>query len=647
MVPTRRKLPMIKSNFVLPIAAVLGATGVYMTGFAQTKQAPKQANSTLDEKQSAARAAAAKGPVPVRGFEIGPQRDEIRPGQFFSDAPTLENLGFRWYVEGDSNRNAQVAVAYRKSGETAWKAAQPMLRVHNEITAAKEGIDRAYRTGNLFAGSVLGLQPGTSYEVEFRMSDPDGGAPAPKVVTASTRDELRPWKGGRVIEVFPKGYAGQTSPGAIVGLQKAYDGAQPGDRLMLHGGVYNGPFTFGKKGAPGKPIVVGKWQSERPILDGGGKNLVLMSGSSYQIVQDLTLLNALQAITTAPPGSTWRDGPGASWITVQRCQIEDVKYGIWTMSENSHDWLILDNTITGSNQKWHPRPREGYMDGSNTGVNVYGQGMVVAYNRISRFADALAVANFQDPVKDLKKWPVDIDFYGNDLSFATDDTLETDYSAHNVRVYRNRLANAFTGLSTQPTYGGPIYLIRNELYNITELAFKLNNNPAGVVALHNTSISTAKGLRPPPIWRNSYFYNNLILGATNLALDTGSPTPYSTLDYNGYFGVENNGALFRWNPTGDSAAKNYTSYPTLAAFSRATGLEKHGVMVDFSIFQKGTPPTRGATSTPDQYDLRLRGDSKAVDAGVVISNVNDDFTGAAPDLGAYEVGQPLPHYGPR
>jgi hypothetical protein len=33
--------------------------------------------------------------------------------------------------------------------------------------------------------------------------------------------------------------------------------------------------------------------------------------------------------------------------------------------------------------------------------------------------------------------------------------------------------------------------------------------------------------------------------------------------------------------------------------------------------------------------------------GVKITGINDDFTGKAPDLGAYEVGKPLPHYGPR
>jgi hypothetical protein len=37
----------------------------------------------------------------------------------------------------------------------------------------------------------------------------------------------------------------------------------------------------------------------------------------------------------------------------------------------------------------------------------------------------------------------------------------------------------------------------------------------------------------------------------------------------------------------------------------------------------------------------------AVDAGVRLPGVNDDFTGRAPDLGAYEVDRALPSYGPR
>jgi hypothetical protein len=32
---------------------------------------------------------------------------------------------------------------------------------------------------------------------------------------------------------------------------------------------------------------------------------------------------------------------------------------------------------------------------------------------------------------------------------------------------------------------------------------------------------------------------------------------------------------------------------------------------------------------------------------VVLPNITDGFTGSAPDMGAYEIGLPLPQYGPR
>jgi hypothetical protein len=50
---------------------------------------------------------------------------------------------------------------------------------------------------------------------------------------------------------------------------------------------------------------------------------------------------------------------------------------------------------------------------------------------------------------------------------------------------------------------------------------------------------------------------------------------------------------------------------------------------------------------PEDMDFRLRPRSVAIDAGMPIPTINDGHTGKAPDLGAYEFGQPLPDYGPR
>jgi hypothetical protein len=46
-------------------------------------------------------------------------------------------------------------------------------------------------------------------------------------------------------------------------------------------------------------------------------------------------------------------------------------------------------------------------------------------------------------------------------------------------------------------------------------------------------------------------------------------------------------------------------------------------------------------------DFRLRPGSAAIDRAVALSNVNDGFTGKAPDLGALESALPQPIYGPR
>lgn len=39
----------------------------------------------------------------------------VAGGELFIEPPTLINLGFEWFVEGDDNRNATVAVSYRRT----------------------------------------------------------------------------------------------------------------------------------------------------------------------------------------------------------------------------------------------------------------------------------------------------------------------------------------------------------------------------------------------------------------------------------------------------------------------------------------------------------------------------------------------------
>jgi hypothetical protein len=79
-------------------------------------------------------------------------------------------------------------------------------------------------------------------------------------------------------------------------------------------------------------------------------------------------------------------------------------------------------------------------------------------------------------------------------------------------------------------------------------------------------------------------------------------------------------------------------------------MDKHSVLIDYNVFEKASAPDRSDPRRlykPADFDFRLRGGSPPIDAGVRLPNINDDFTGQAADLGAYESGRPLPHYGPR
>jgi hypothetical protein len=91
-------------------------------------------------------------------------------------------------------------------------------------------------------------------------------------------------------------------------------------------------------------------------------------------------------------------------------------------------------------------------------------------------------------------------------------------------------------------------------------------------------------------------------------------------------------------------------FKTLKDYSEATGQDKHSVLVDYNIFRNVRMPDASDPQRlykTEDYDFRLKPDSAAVDAGIDLPTITDGFLGKAPDLGAYESGQPIPHYGPR
>jgi hypothetical protein len=173
---------------------------------------------------------------------------------------------------------------------------------------------------------------------------------------------------------------------------------------------------------------------------------------------------------------------------------------------------------------------------------------------------------------------------------------------------------------------------------------------------YNTLIAPARWMLSAV--SNLHFRNNLILGRSEVpevfTVDTFAN--YSTSDYNGFHPNENADFSFMWNSPPFATRADYTSkreerkFKTLQDFVQATGQDKHSILIGYDIFQNVTEPDRSdplKIYKPEAFDFRLRPGAAAVDEGERMPNINDDFTGRAPDLGAYEIDRPLPHYGPR
>jgi len=85
---------------------------------------------------------------------------------------------------------------------------------------------------------------------------------------------------------------------------------------------------------------------------------------------------------------------------------------------------------------------------------------------------------------------------------------------------------------------------------------------------------------------------------------------------------------------------------------RATRQDQNSITLDYDVFVKVPKLDRDPKTVQRLYDFKdldfhLRPGAAAIDRGVALANINDGFTGKAPDLGALEAGQPLPTYGPR
>lgn len=545
------------------------------------------------------------------------------------ETPTLHCLGVHWIVGGDANANAAVRVEWRKAGAAEWRNGPPLFRVERGAQLGEKGRSSVSVPAEawLFAGSVVLLDPDADYELRLTLADADGGART-ALLKARTRTEPVAPPDAVVKHVAPGGGGGAGTAGdPFRGLAAAQATARPGDLFLVHAGVYPGAFEIVKSGEPGRPIVWRGAGDGEAVIDAQAASpqrpaRAVVAGDTHDVwFERLTIRNAQWGIT----------GNESSRIVVRRCHVHGVDYGI-TGTRNEHDalrgWFIADNTIEGPST-W---PRTKGVENAR-GIQLSGEGHDVCYNRIRGFADA--IDTFPSPRC------ADIDFHHNEISEMTDDGVEMDYSERNTRCFLNRFTNVFQGISVQPVFGGPVYVFRNALYNVVGEPFKMHNSPSGALFFHNTCVKRGVPLivGTPEKVRHCMTRNNLFIGTGgNYACEMDAPAEACDFDYDGFGGGP--WKLFlKWNDV---------RYATFGEMREKAPVYRHATLVEpAGPFAGGALPPADETKMQGTADLRLKAGSAAIDAGEALPGFSDSFAGKAPDLGAYEFGLPLPHYGPR
>lgn len=520
-------------------------------------------------------------------------QDYTIPGEVTTPYPTIINLAVEWNIQGDDNQNGIVTVQFREKGKLKWNQGMPLRRIpagenKSALSLPREvpGYD-GFKWANKHSGSIFDLRPNTEYEIKLKLKDPDGGS-AEKMVEARTRPVPRISNNAKIIEITPGNY----------------------DTLHTTSGTADKPVVY----------QCSKGVATFKFIDVQNRNWVFIEG--------LTVKN----LTTEGIGICLN---GAENCVVRHCNINAV-YGIVAYLPGATNCYFSDNVILGISV-W---PNEAIGPRSNNegeGIQITGPGNAICYNKVVGFWDCISLMEDEYVVNQTCD-----DIYNNDIYRALDDGIEADFSFSNCRVFRNRLTNCFVGLSSQPGLGGPTYFIRNVMYNLVHDAFKLKRFSQGDVVLHNTVVKVGTGLGGNDTMDYAYFRNNLAIGGPTGGVKWGGygpgnpyaaviigPGSHSSFDY-------------------DAVGVYGTPYIAKIGGNLFSKVEKHGVERitlenTFNNVKFPNPPF------PERNvpDMRLRPGSKAVDAALLIPNINDNFKGKAPDCGAYELGQPIPHYGPR
>lgn len=313
----------------------------------------------------------------------------------------------------------------------------------------------------------------------------------------------------------------------------------------------------------------------------------------------------------------------ASHLVVRNNKIHNLQLGVffnWNGSEaQGNDTRVEFNEIYDPPvNEWPWKAVKGTsMEG--TGIVVRGHsGAIVRGNHIHHYFNGIysgSSAALENP-----NIAFDADIYDNRIHHIGDDGLEPEGACVNHRFRRNVVDGALVGVSIAPVTQGPVWIVRNLFVNFSGTSVKWALNPDGAVLIyHNTSWTNAAGLNAMSTitWmKNTVMRNNIFQGNGYAFESVVTGASANDWNYNNWHTTRGAaGPRFKWENV---------AYQTMAQLCAATGLECNG---------HEEPP---GLVNPLAGDFRLLPTSPNINRGALIPGVNDDFSGSAPDIGAFE-----------
>ncbi|MHC5038655.1 MAG: right-handed parallel beta-helix repeat-containing protein [Planctomycetota bacterium] len=555
--------------------------------------------------------------------------ERLLAGEEAKAVPTFHCIGLSFRTAKGSEKT-ECRVKVRKAGSTAWKSALPLwFDARNEIIPAERR--REYR------GSIVGLDPGTRYEIELSLS----GTKRKKQLVATTWPEDFPIQ--RRVVVAPAG----KKPLVIRngGSPRGFVLYAPGPRSKA---VIEVPNQDGVCGVHVKASYV----IVRGLTIQGGRNGILIDPDVHDVVIEHCDISGWglhddqddpegkfawgRDLDAAVYAGRWEGAPKTERLVIQRNRLHHPRW-------DSNSWAEYRKSVdVGRKDHYHPKGPQGI-----TLVRCGGN-HVIRYNEI--FSDDTHC--FNDGIGGGSNYSFDgvpnhdSDIYGNRISHCWDDGIEAEGANCNVRIWGNHIDRTMVKIATAATSVGPLYIFRN-VSGISLWAPQAKHINARGPFLKMGG-KTLKGTRFGD-GRIYVFHNTLLQPKAQEGAAVDHGCSYGLVDHGGNMtNTVSRNNIFQvpsqkphWTSINDKhrSPLNDFDYDLFSGKIIAVeGSEKHGrrgkpLFDPRNRFGKGKGEFRLSTKSP------------GYDAGVRLPNFNDGFTGRAPDMGAHEAGSPPMEFG--